>query len=77
MERYVDTVEGVEGSNPRAVALWLAAAVVALFAVSLTVMPSIMGLDIMPPLIVVSVLLVIGAGVLAGMAIAARRSGRR
>jgi hypothetical protein len=70
-------VEGVEGSNPRAVALWLTAAVVALFAVSLTVMPSIMGLDIMPALIVVSVLLMIGAGVLAGMAIAARRSGRR
>jgi hypothetical protein len=70
-------VEGVEGSNPRAVALWLAAAVVALFAVSLTVMPSIMGLDFMPPLIVVSVLLIVGAGVLAGMAIAARRSGRR
>jgi hypothetical protein len=70
-------VEGVEGSNPRAVALWLAAAVVALFAVSLTVMPSIMGLDIRPALIVVSVLLIIGAGVLAGMAIAARRSGRR
>jgi len=70
-------VEGVEGSNPRAVALWLAAAVVALFAVSLTVMPSIMGLGVMPPLIVVSVLLLIGAGVLAGMAIAARRSGRR
>jgi hypothetical protein len=70
-------VEGVEGSNPRAVALWLAAAVVALFAVSLTVMPSIMGLGTMPPLIVVSVLLIIGAGVLAGMAVAARRSGRR
>lgn len=67
----------MEGSNPRAVVLWLAAAVVALFAISLTVMPPIMGLDIMPPLIVVSVLLVIGAGVLAGMAIAARRSGRR
>jgi hypothetical protein len=70
-------VESVQGSNPRAVALWLAAAVVALFAVSLTVMPPIMGLDVMPPLIVVSVLLIIGAGVLAGMAIAARRSGRR
>ena len=67
----------MEGSNPRAVALWLAAAVAALFAVSLTVMPAIMGLDIMPPLIVVSVLLMIGAGVLAGMAIAAKRSGRR
>ena len=67
----------MEGSNPRAVALGLAAAVVALFAVSLTVMPFIMGLDIMPALIVVSVLLIIGAGVLAGMAIAAKRSGRR
>ena len=67
----------MEGSNPRSVALWLAAAVVALFAVSMTVMPSILGLDIMPALIVVSVLLMIGAVVLAGMAIAAGRSGRR
>ncbi|TJY69223.1 hypothetical protein E4J89_11735 [Arthrobacter sp. CAU 1506] len=67
----------MEGPNPRAVALWLAAAVVALFAVSLTVMPSIMGLDVMPALIVVSVLLLAAAGVLAGMAIAAKRSGRR
>lgn len=70
-------MENVEGPNPRAVALWLAAAVVALFAVSLTVMPSIMGLDVMPALIVVSVLLLAAAGVLAGMAIAAKRSGRR
>ncbi|MFT4471340.1 hypothetical protein ACMX2H_15665 [Arthrobacter sulfonylureivorans] len=67
----------MEGPNPRAVALWLAAAVVTLFAVSLTVMPSIMGLDVMPALIVVSVLLLVAAGVLAGMAIAAKRSGRR
>lgn len=66
----------MEGPNPRAVALWLAAAVVALFAVSLTVMPSIMGLDLMPAMIVVSVLLLVAAGVLAGMAIAAKRSGR-
>ena len=61
--RSAARVEGVEGSDP-VPALSLAAAVVVLFAVSLTVMPSIWA-GRHATLIVVSVLLLADAGVLA------------